>query len=126
MEKENINKIINSLKQQAELFLLDAGEFYPFGTYINMKNEIVPVGAYSENDRPLSSELIDLLEKGFKDDIQKGDCKLGALAIDVSVKEDNKVYDALEIRFFEPKTEIYKKYFKYEIKGNSVEFFDMH
>ncbi len=26
---------------QAETFLLDAHEFYPFGTYINMEDEII-------------------------------------------------------------------------------------
>jgi hypothetical protein len=123
MEKD-IKKIVNTLKQQAELFLLDAEEFYPFGAYINIANKIIPVGAYSENDRPSSSEVIDLLEKAFKDHIQKGDCKLGALAIDVTIKENNKVYDAIEMRFFKTNKEVYKKYFKYEVKENSVAFFD--
>jgi len=117
-----MDKVIHILKQQAEVFLLDAGEFYPFGTYINMQNKIIPVGTYSENDRPSSLDVIDLIEKAFKDNIQKGDCKVAAMAINVSIKENNKSCDAIEMRFFEADKEVYKKYFKYEIKENSVEF----
>ena len=124
MEKENIDKIINSLKQQAGLFLLDAGEFYPFGTYINKKGAIIPVGAYFENDKTPSLQVIDLIEGAFNDHLQKGDCNIAAIAVYVTVKENNKTYDAVEMRFFEVDEEVYKKYFKYEVKAHSVEFFD--
>jgi len=124
MEKENIDKIINALKQQAELFLLNADEFYPFGTYINKKGAVIPVGAYFENDKTPSLEIIDLIEKAFNDHLQKGDCKIAAIAIDVTVKENNETYDAVEMRFFEVDKEVYKKYFKYEVKENTVQFFE--
>src|SRR5580698_474647 len=123
MEKD-IHKIITRLKQQAELFLLDAMEFFPFGTYINKKDEIVPVGAYFENDRTPSLEVIDLLEKGLKDHIKKGDCKIAGIAIDVRISENSATYDAIEMRFYEPNKEVYKKYFQYKIKENSVDFFE--
>jgi hypothetical protein len=118
-----IDKVVNLLKQQAEVFLLDAGEFYPFGTCINRENEIIPVAAKLENDRPSSLEVIDLLENAFKKGIEKGDYKLASIAIDITIRENNKAYDAIEIRFFESDKEVYKKYLKYEIKENSVNFF---
>jgi hypothetical protein len=123
---ENVNKVTNTLKLQAELFLLDAGEFFPFGTYINKDSEIVPVGAYveNENDRPPSSEVIELLEKAFNFRIENGECKIAGIAIDINIKENNAIYDGIEMRFFEPDKKIYKRYLKYQINKNSVDFFE--
>ncbi|HEY4325720.1 MAG TPA: hypothetical protein VGN20_17120 [Mucilaginibacter sp.] len=122
--KENIDRLIEILKEQAQVFLLDAKEFYPFGTCINKENEIVPVSAYWENDNPPSQPLIDLLEKHFKQGIENGDYKIAGIAIDGLQRENNFTYDIIEIRFFETDKEVYKKYFKYEIKEHSVEFFE--
>ena len=125
MEKENIDKIINALKEQAELFLLDAGEFYPFGTYINKKGAVIPVGVYIENENAPPIEDINLIEMAFNDHLQKGDCKIAGLAVDVTVKENGEVYDAIEMRFYETNKEVFKRYFKYEIKESHVEFFEI-
>ena len=122
--KNDIEKLISVVKQQAEAFLLDAREFYPFGTYINAKNEIVPVGAYLGSEYSPSLEVIDLLERAFNDKAKKGDCIIGGIAVDVTQKVNDKSYDAIEIRFFEPDKEGYKKYFRYEIKESSVEFIE--
>jgi len=122
--KENVEKLVDVIKKQAKMFLLEAGEFYPFGSYINNKNEVVPVGASSGDDHPPSLELIDLLEKALKEHIQKGDCKLAAIAIDVAIKEHGRSFDAIEMRFLEANKVVNKKYYKYELKQHSVEFFD--
>jgi hypothetical protein len=115
-------KIIDIVQKQVELFLLDANEFYPFGTYINQKDEIIPVGSYLEGDHLNSQELINLLEKGFKQGIQNGDYKIAVLAIDILIRKSNAMYDGIEMRFFEPNNEVYKKVYTYIIKDNSVEF----
>jgi len=115
------DKVAEILKRQATLFLLDAGEFYPFGTCINSTDKVVPVGAYFENDHPLSQEVIELLEKGLIHGVQKGEYKIAALAIDITIRENNVTYDAIETRFFEPGKEVYKKLFKYIIKDDTVE-----
>ncbi|BAU52601.1 hypothetical protein [Mucilaginibacter gotjawali] len=120
--KEIANKLVEILKQQAELFLLDAGQFFPFGTYINMQNEIIPVGAYFENDQTSSAEVIELLEKALNDHIEKRECQIAAIAIDVTIKENQVSYDAIELRFFEPEKEACNMYLKYTIKGSTVEF----
>jgi len=123
---EDVNKVINTLKLQAELFLLDAGEFFPFGTYINKDSEIVPVGAClkNENDRPTSLEVIELLEKAFNFDIETGKCKIAGIAIDITIRENNETYDGIEMRFFEPNKKVYTKLLKYRINRNSVDFFE--
>jgi hypothetical protein len=124
MIESEIEKLVRVPKQQAEIFLLDAKEFYPFGTYINMKDEIVPVGAYTgEDEHPLSQDVIDLFEKGFIKKIQNGECKIGAIALDIYINENSEKYDAIESRFFEHGKEVYKKYFRYSIKDMRVEFY---
>jgi hypothetical protein len=123
MIESEIEKLVRVLKQQAEAFLLDAREFYPFGTYINMKDEIVPVGAYTGKEHPPSQDVIDVLERGFAKKLQNGECRIGAIALDISVIENDKKYDAIEVRFFEPGKVVYKQYFRYLIKDTCVEFY---
>ena len=120
--REIASKLIEILKQQAEVFLLDAGEFFPFGTYINMQNEIIPMSAYFENDQTSTAEVIELLEKALKDKIEKKECQIGAIGIDVTIKDNQVSYEAIAIRFFEPEKEVYKIYFEYVINENTVEF----
>jgi len=116
--EENMSKLIKAIKDQAELFLLDAAEFYPFGTYINMQNEIVPVGPSSDNEHPDISSMIKQLENYLRTVKHK----IAALAIEVSINENDVKYDALEIRFYDPLNGYYKQYFKYLIKDEHVDF----
>ncbi|MGZ3755710.1 MAG: hypothetical protein ACXVAY_15780 [Mucilaginibacter sp.] len=119
-----LEKIIDIIQKQAEAFLLelDAKEFYPFGTCINDKDEIVPVGAYVEGDHPLSQDVIDLLEKDFEQGIKNGHYKIAVIIVDVLIRTNYEVYDGIEMRVFEPDKEVYKKMYKYLIKENFVEF----
>ena len=123
MIESEIEKLARVLKQQAEIFLLDAKEFYPFGTYINAKDEIVPVGAYVGEEHPPSQDVIDLLERGVTKKMQNRECKMGAIALDIYINENNEKHNAIEIRFFEPGKEVYKKHFRYLIKDTCVEFY---
>lgn len=123
--EENIDKLITILKEQAQVFLLDAKEFFPFGTYINKEDKIVPVGAYLGSDYSPSLMLIDLLEKDFKQGIMNDDYKIAGIAIDCSLRENNSSFDIIEIRLFEADKEVYNRHFKYEIKEHSVDFFDV-
>jgi hypothetical protein len=119
---ETSDQVVEILKQQATLFLLDAGEFYPFGTCLNHSDNVVPVGVYFENDHPSSQEAIESLEKGLIQGVQNGNYKIAALAIDITIIENSTACDAIEIRFFEPDKEVYQKYFKYVVKDDTVEF----
>ena len=66
MEREEI--LIKVIKQQAELFLLDAREFFPFGTCLGPHDEIIPIAAYMDDkdDRPKSQPLIEMLENSIQ------------------------------------------------------------
>ncbi|WP_222536961.1 hypothetical protein [Pedobacter polysacchareus] len=122
MRKYSIEDLISLIKEQVQTFLLDGGEFYPFGTCIDKNDQLVPVSAYLDGEFPSSLELISMLEKRFREKVEKGEYKVAAIIIDVTVKEDGVGYDAIEIRFFEPNSHERKEYIKYTKHSNYIEF----
>jgi hypothetical protein len=120
---DRIETLIRIIKQQAEVFLLDAGEFFPFGTYIGPEDNIVPFSVYieDENDRPESQPLIEMLQTSIKKKLTKGECLAGALAYDIFIKENGEKFDAIMIHIFDANND-YEKPFKYYINENHVEF----
>ena len=118
---DEIEKLIEVSKVQAEAFLLNAGEFYPFGNYINKEDKIKPALIYLENDMPQSQEVIEVLEKLFESELTD-DYKWAALAVDVLLTENDEKADALQIRFFEAGKEVNKIYLKYIVNKKHVEF----
>jgi hypothetical protein len=122
MKKYSIEDLISLIKEQVQTFLLDGGEFYPFGTCIDKNDQFVPVSAYLDGEFPSSLELISMLEKSFKEKVEKGEYKVAAIVIDVTVKENGIGYDAIEIRFFEPNNQERKQYIKYNTHSSYIEF----
>jgi hypothetical protein len=120
---DNYERLLNIIKQQAEIFLLDAREFFPFGTYINSKNEVVPLSAYIKdaNDRPESQPLIDMLEQWIRTCINNNDCVIGALAYDVVMTKNHEKFDVMVIRIYE-NDKFLEHYFKYDIYEDHVTF----
>lgn len=121
MRKYSVEDLINLIKEQVQTFLLDGGVFYPFGTCIDKNDQLVPVSAYLDGE-PSSLELISMLEKSFRERVEKGEYKVAAIIIDVTVKEGGIGYDAIEIRFFEPNSQERKEYVKYNTHSNFIEF----
>jgi len=122
-EQMDNERLIESIKQQAELFMLEIGAFYPFGTAIDSNYKIVPIGAYieDENDNPPSQELISLLEKGINIEIKNGRYIIGAVVLDVTIRKSTESFDAMQVRFYET-NKTYIKHFLYSIGTSKVEF----
>lgn len=123
MESNNKALLTQIIKRHTEAFLLDAAEFFPFGAYINKNNELVPCSAYveSEDDRPESITLINILETHFDKELKNGDIIAAAIGIDVIIRKNGQAFDALEIRFFASnKTDMER--FKYAIQSDHVDF----
>jgi len=118
---EHVEIILSVIKEQVKLYLLDAGEFFPFGTYIDRRGDIKPFSAFLEhrNDQPSSLELIGLLESYIDKNLSY---IIAAIAIDVTIKENGESVDAVEVRFFEG-NRAYTKHLKYVIQTNDVKFF---
>lgn len=114
-------KLIDAIKLFAKGFLLDAGEFYPFGIFIDNDDKIVPVSTHSEDDMPESQELIDVFEKYFRSK-SESDYKLAGLGVDVLLTIKCQKFDALQIRLFEDGKEVSEMYLKYTVNTDNVEF----
>jgi len=121
--ESNKGRLITIIRSQAELFLKEMGEFFPFGTYINGKGIIVPVGAFTEEENPASIDLINMLSNYIHNKLIEGDCTIAAIAIDSIIRENGQAFDAIEVRLFENESEnIEKVYLKYKIEEHGVSF----
>lgn len=116
-------QLISIVKQQAEIFLLEEGDFYPFGTYLTHSGEIVPVSAFieEEDDRPNSNKIISLLEKASDQKLISGECSAFAIATDVAINEGGVKYDAVQIRIKEQNNSK-ELFLKYQLNETSITF----
>ena len=118
--------LIKVIKQQAEVFLLDAHEFYPFGTAIDKENNIIPLAAAieAENDRPESQPLIDKLDNHILNGIKNGEYIIGGSAYDILMNKNQEKFDAMLIRVYE-NDRFVERFFKYYIHEDKVKFFEI-
>lgn len=108
------------------MFLLDAGEFYPFGSCVDKNNQLRPVGVYVDDEYPSALTVLSILEKNVKKGVEEGNYKIAAIALEVTIKENDVVYDAIEIRVFEDGVKDYKEYLGYHTYGTHIEFFQLN
>lgn len=103
---DSLMKLKEILLHQAEYFLQQAREFFPFGAVINSDDSISPLGVYLEEDRPESLKVIDELYKGITYGFKEKKYKFAAICIDVFVTQGNLKRSALEMRFLSPDSAI--------------------
>jgi hypothetical protein len=114
-------QLLDNSKMYAEAFLLDAGEFYPFGTLINPSGEIVPLAGdvEAENDMPLSNDVLNVLQDYLE---FNADYLIAAIGVDILLGLNNQKYDALQIRVFEAGKQTEDLRFIYVINKDNVGF----
>jgi hypothetical protein len=114
-------QIIDNIKMYAEAFLLDAAEFYPFGTLIKPSGETVPLAAdiEAENDMPPSDDILEVLQDYL---VSNADYRIAAIGVDILLTMNSQKYDALQIRIFEQGKQIEDLRFMYVINTDSVNF----
>lgn len=105
-----MDKLIENIINQANAFLNDAGEFYPFGAKLMVNGDVIPVGVYTDNYTD-SQELIKILEKAALEEFKNGNVVGYAIGIDVRVDGE----DALMIKFTNDGKEWDQKIYKYKI-----------
>lgn len=115
---DNLEQLVNVVKRQAEIFLLDAYEFHPFGNYLDLKNNIVPALIHLDNDFPTVTEVIDHLMAFF----DKVDYTAAIIAVNVTINKPTGSCDALQMRIVHAEKDDQIKYFKYLITGERVIF----
>jgi hypothetical protein len=114
---DNISILVKNILDQANHYLNDAGEFYPFGAAISSQGELTPIGVYLENDFPKSNEVLEILENVIRKWIEDDEYKVAAVGIDVFIKSnrDGEVekVSAVEVRLYPMYPELSSRFFAY-------------
>ena len=98
--QQDIFKLKDNIIYQAENYLREFGEFFPFGACIEKSGELKPISVYFGDERPKSMEVLNNLEAALKDGIANNKYIAVAIGIDIITtlpNTQNKV-DAIEIR----------------------------
>jgi hypothetical protein len=114
-------KLRDVIVDQAKHFLLEAGEFYPFGGVVNSDGNITPLGVYLENDRPSPQDVIGLLEKAIIAKFHQREVSAAGICVDVHYRptgEANKK-SAIQIRMLGDTGESADYCLPYSIKDNT-------
>lgn len=109
-------KLLEAIKEQAELFLIENGEFAPYGTYIRANGDLTYVGAYSETTD--SEEMYDLLLNGFYEDLKDDDVRICAIGLDGRYEGKN----VLIVEFILSPEDRYKFVYPYILENKTVTF----
>jgi len=87
--KAESQELMDAVLPIAEKLLTEHGEFFPYGGAMTPEGQIVDVAAYDGNERPPSSEVINMLQKAFQTAAKNKDYKATALVYDVRVQLAN-------------------------------------
>ena len=97
--KAESQQLMNAVLPLAEQLLSQYGGFFPYGGAMTPSGEIISIAAYDGDERPPSSEVISMLQRGFISAAQSGGYKATALVYDVRVPlpETGEKSDAIAI-----------------------------
>jgi hypothetical protein len=84
--KVEAQKLFDAVLPLAKELLLENEEFFPFGEIMKPSGEQVNLSVSNGEERPSSSELIDLLKSHYLESAQTGEIIASALVYDVRVK----------------------------------------
>jgi hypothetical protein len=114
-----------NILSQAKYFLENADEFYPFGSIINNKNEVQPLGIYFGEENPKSQDVLNRLQFQINEGIKNKTYKYGAIGIDIYINKNSpsgiEKKTAIEVQFLFPNDSI-KKIFLYYKTNNQYSF----
>lgn len=114
----NIEKLLEAIMEQANLFLIESGEFAPFATYIRADGKLTYIGAYSETTN--SEEMYNMLLDGAFTDLKDMDIRAYAIGLDGTFKGK----DVLVVEFILSPVDRYVFKYPYRINGKEVIFED--
>jgi hypothetical protein len=112
----NVEKLLAAIKEQAELFLIENGEFAPYATYIRANGKLAYIMAYSETTD--SKEMYDLLLAGAYEDLKDEDICVYAIGLDGKYLGK----DVLIVEFILSPEDRYQQIYPYTIEGTNVIF----
>ena len=123
MNTDHIDLLTKNILSQAEHYLNDSDEFYPFGYSVKGNDELSPFSVYFEDDHPNSIEVINELEKAIQSQVNSNKFKAAAIGVDVYLNLPNSSdkVTAIQIRYF-PSGISEEKLFKYHRKEGKYLF----
>ncbi len=83
MAHADLDELMNAMLPLAPELLRKHGEFLPFAGSMSSSGEIAHVAGYTEDERPSSQEVINLLTGGLRKQAKSGDLRAGAICLDV-------------------------------------------
>ena len=84
--KDEAQQLMDNVLPFAEQMLNEHGEFIPYGGAMTSSGEIVSVAGTDGEEQPKSTDIIQLLQDGFKKEAQAGNYKATAIVYDVRVR----------------------------------------
>ena len=119
-----LNGLIHYCQSLARLLLIEQGEFYPFGVYLNAENVITQRLFPDGDDFPLSTGLINIIKYDFDQQQNAGIIKGSAIAY--AARITNTYYtepvEVIVVRLNMPGLKPVLYYMPYRLADNEVEY----
>jgi|GEM_PF-660108 len=89
-------ELVENIIWQADYFLKEIGEFYPFASVINRKGTLKPLGILLEKEKPEAAEVLKELYQVLESGLEKGEYQAYAIGINVLLDREKLNKDVLE------------------------------
>jgi len=84
--KDEAQQLMDSVLPFAEQMLNKHGEFVPYGGAMKSNGEIISVAGTDGEEQPKSTDIIQILQDGFRNEAENGNYKATAIVYDVRVR----------------------------------------
>lgn len=119
-KNKTFDDLIDLMLLQAQKFLEDMGEFFPYASVLSSNEELSTLGIYNDIDDDFNAKkAIDIFSDNIKKDIDNGNILIGAIGIDVLLNEPNK--NGIMIKATDNGVKWHERVFPYKIQNNIVE-----
>ncbi len=85
MARPELDSLLNWLFPAAQQLLEDQGSIYPIGAVVRKDGDVVAYAADAGKEHPETSEIIDLLLKGFREEANAGSVRAVGICLDTFV-----------------------------------------
>lgn len=117
---KTFDDLIELMLLQAQSFLEEIGEFFPYASVLSSEGELSTLGIYNDDDNDFTAKkAIDIFQNNIKKEIEEGTVSIGAIGIDVLIKETNQ--NAIMVKASHDGIKWHERNFLYTISDNVVE-----
>lgn len=120
---KNKNKIFEDLIKlmldQAERYLQELGEFFPYGSVVNKDNELVTLGIYSDEKLFNAKIAIDKIQTEIINKFDNAEIIYGAIGIDGFINATNE--NVVFIKVTDNGVDWHQKHFVYSLDNGIVQ-----